>query len=163
MEYYRCGKIMTTHGIKGDLKIQSLTDFNRFEPGKKIYILHQNNYVEVTISKVSPFGKYLLIRLEGLEDINLVEKYHLDDIYVSKDDREELEEDEFYYDEIIGLPLFNEQGQARGVVTEIKSLPQCDYLYVLYENKHYYVPFINEFVLEITDHIVIHEIEGLFA
>lgn len=30
MNYYRCGKIMTTHGIKGELKIKVTSDFNRF-------------------------------------------------------------------------------------------------------------------------------------
>ncbi|MDE5566036.1 MAG: ribosome maturation factor RimM [Anaeroplasmataceae bacterium] len=164
MKYYRCGKIMTTHGIKGDLKVLSTSDFNRFKKGSRLYILHQNEYVEVTVKKTSPFGKYLLVSFEGLEDINLVEKYHLNEIYVAEEDRDEqLEEDEFYYDDLIGLPVYNEANEERGVVEAIKSLPQCDYLYLLYNGKHYYVPFLNEFVLEITDRIIIHEMEGLFS
>lgn len=164
MKYYRCGKIMTTHGIKGDLKVLSTSDFDRFKKGSRLYILHQNEYVEVTIKKASPFGKYLLVSFEGLEDINLVEKYHLNEIYIAEEDRDEqLEEDEFYYDDLIGLPVYNEANEERGVVEAIKSLPQCDYLYLLYHGKHYYVPFLNEFVLEITDRIIIHEMEGLFS
>lgn len=162
MNYYKCGKIMTTHGIKGDLKIQPSTDFDRFKKGSRLYILHQNQYVEVIVSEVKPFGKYLLVNFENLKDINLVEKYHLNEIYVSEEDRDDdLLDDEFYYKDLIGLPVFNEQNEERGIVKEIKSLPQCDYLYVLYQGKYYYIPFLNEFVLEITDRIIIHEIEGL--
>lgn len=161
MEYFRCGKIMTTHGIKGELKVKVISDFDRFFKGSKLYILHQNEYVPVVVEKASNFGNYLLVSFQDMLDINLVSKYHLDDIFVSEEDREVLEEDEFYYSDLIGCKVYNEQNVFRGVVEEIKEMPQCDYLYIAFNNCHYYVPFINEFVLEVSDHIVIHEIEGL--
>lgn len=163
MNYYKCGKILTTHGIKGDVKVQPSTDFDRFKKGQRLYILHQNTYTEVIVSEAKPFGKYLLVNFEQMKDINLVEKFHLDDLYISEEDREEeLSEDEYYYNDLIGLPVVNEDNEDRGIVKEIKSLPQCDYLYVLYHGKYHYIPFLNEFVLEISDRIVIHEIEGLW-
>ena len=87
MKYYRCGKIMTTHGIRGDLKVQVLTDFDRFKKGNRLYIKHKEEYIPVIVAKASSFGNYLLVSFEQLEDINLVEKYHLDDLYVSEEDR----------------------------------------------------------------------------
>lgn len=161
MNYYRCGIIMTTHGIKGDLKVKVTSDFDRFQPGSKLYILHQKEYVPVVVDKVSEFGKYLLVSFRDLKDVNLVEKYHLNEIFVSEEDREELQEDEFYYSDLIGLTVVNQHNQPRGVVKEIKEYPQCDYLYISYQNKLYYVPFIDEFILEVSDKIIIQEIEGL--
>ncbi|NYA65807.1 ribosome maturation factor RimM, partial [Lactobacillus salivarius] len=40
MNYYEVGKIVNTHGIKGELKIISKTDFpeDRFKPGNILYI-----------------------------------------------------------------------------------------------------------------------------
>lgn len=152
---------MTTHGIKGELKIKVISDFDRFSKGSTLYILHHNQYIKVIVHSSSVSGKYLLVSFENLLDINLVEKYHLDEIYVSEEDREELEDDEFYYSELIGCSVYNQNQVFRGVVEEIKEMPQCDYLYVAYNNMHYYVPFINEFVLEVTDKIIIQEIEGL--
>lgn len=154
---------MTTHGIKGDLKVQALTDFDRFKKGNRLYIKHKEEYIPVVIAKVSPFGNYLLVGFEQLADINLVEKFHLDDLYVSEEDRiETLEEDEFYYSDLVGLPVYNQGGEARGRVEEIKELPQCDYLYVAYQGKKYYIPFLNEFIIEVSDRIIVKEIEGLF-
>lgn len=164
MQYFRCGKIMTTHGIKGDLKVQSYSDFDRFQKGKRLYIKHNNEYVEVIVNKASNFGKYLLVSFEGLLDINLVEKYHSNEIFISELDRNDiLDEDEFYHNDLIGKELVNQNGENRGVVTEIKELPQCDYLYVKYQGKNYYIPFLDKFVVEVTDKIVINEIEGLFG
>ncbi len=163
MEYYRCGKILTTHGIKGDVKVQVFSDFNRFEKGSRIYIKHQEEYIPVNVSHSTDFGKYLLVHFEGINDCNLAKKYHLDDLYITEEDRiDELQEDEYYYSDLIGLPVFNQDGIGRGIVKEIKELPQCDYLYITYKGKNFYVPFLNEFILEVSDKIVLKEVEGLF-
>ena len=95
MNYYRCGKIMTTHGIKGELKIKVTSDFNRFFKGSRLFIYHQREYIPVIVERASEFGKYLLVAFKDLNDINLVMKYHLDEIYVSEEDREALQEDEY--------------------------------------------------------------------
>ena len=155
MKYFKCGHIMTTHGIKGDLKIKPSTDFD-------LFILHQGNYEEVIVKKTSNFKDYLLVSFEGLLDINLVQKYHSNDIYVSEDNREQLNDDEFYYSDLIGLELINQHNESRGKVIEIRELPQACYLVVYYNNKSYMIPFIEEFILEIDDKIHINEIEGLF-
>ncbi|HIT49828.1 MAG TPA: 16S rRNA processing protein RimM [Candidatus Pelethenecus faecipullorum] len=164
MKYYRCGKILTTHGLKGDLKIASHTDFERFKEGGRLYICHQNEYVAVTVKRSVPFGKYILIRLEGLEDINLVEKYHGDEIFIPEEDRkEELEEGEFYYSDLIGKAVFNQLDEQRGEVIDVVALPAGDYLYIRYQNKNHYVPFNDVFVQTVSsDRIVIREMEGLF-
>ena len=51
MNYYKCGKILTTHGIKGDLKILPMTDFLRFFNGNTLYVLHNNEYIMVKLKK----------------------------------------------------------------------------------------------------------------
>ncbi len=165
MNYYKCGHIMTTHGLKGDLKIKNLSDFERFKKGNQLYILHNDEYIPVIVNKVSTYkGDTLLVSFKDLLDINLVEKYHSDDIYVSDTEREADELDgDYYYSDLVGKNVVNQNGDARGKVLEIKELPQCDYLVVQYNGKNSLVPFIDEFVLDVTDNdIVINEIEGLF-
>ena len=163
MKYYRCGKILTTHGLKGDLKVTVTSDFDRFQKGNQVYIKHEDEYILVTVNKVSDFGKYLLVNFNNYEDINLVQKFHSDEIYVSEEMRvDELDEDEYYFSDLIGLEVFNENNQSRGKVVDIKELPQCDYLYVAYKGKNHYIPFIDEFILEVSDKIIIKEKEGLF-
>lgn len=165
MNYYKCGHIMTTHGLKGDLKIKNLSDFERFKKGNQLYILHNDEYIPVIVNKVSTYkGDTLLVSFKDLLDINLVEKYHSDDIYVSDIEREADELDgDYYYSDLVGKNVVNQNGEARGKVLEIKELPQCDYLVVQYNGKNSLVPFIDEFVLDVTDNdIVINEIEGLF-
>ena len=163
MKYFMCGHIMTTHGILGDLKVKNYSSFNRFYKGSRLFILHGKDYVEVKVIRVVSFGNYYLVRFEGLEDINLVEKYHSDDIYVSELDRkDELEDGEFYYSDLVGKKVVNEDGMDRGVVEEIQELPQCHYLLVRYNGKLCMIPFQERFIGDVTDKIVVKEIEGLF-
>lgn len=162
MKYYKCGYIMTTHGIKGDLKVKPLTDFDRFYPGSHLFILHQGNYIEVVVNKATTFKDCYLISFKDLLDINLVEKYHSDDIYVSENDREKLNNDEYYYSDLIGKEVINQNNESRGLVIEIREMPHARYLVIKYNDKNYLIPFINEFIKNIDDKIYINEIEGLF-
>lgn len=163
MKFYKCGHIMTTHGIKGDLKVKPLTDFNRFYKGSRLYILHKKDYVEVKVNKATVFGNYYLVSFCDLLDINLVEKYHSDDIYVSELDRaNELAEGEYYYSDLIGKDVFNTNNEARGRVIEVRELPQAEYLVVKYNGKNVLIPFIDEFIADVNENIIIKEIEGLF-
>ncbi len=163
MNYFRVGKILTTHGLKGDVKVQNFSDFDRFYKGAKLFIKHKNEYIPVTVNNSSDYGKGLLVSFVGLLDINLVEKYHSDELFISEDDRvNELELDEYYHTDLIGKEVFNQHGKARGIVKEVKELPQCDYLFVNYNGKNYYIPFMKKFIISVSDKIVINELEGLF-
>ena len=96
MEKLKIGKIVGTHALKGELKIRSFSDFNdqRFVVGHKLYL---NEIVDPFIIKTVRVhkGNYL-ISFEGLQDINLVEKYIGYNVYGLKEDVE-LEDDEYFY------------------------------------------------------------------
>ncbi len=161
MKYYKCGTILKTHGIKGDLKVKEETDFNRFDIGNTLYILFNDEYIKVKVDKVSEFKNGLLVAFEGLHDINLVEKYHGCGIFVSEEDRGDLESG-FYYDEVIGLPVYNQDNELRGVVKNIIEYPHAKYLEIETNTKTSLVPFIDEFIEDVLeDRIIIKEIEGL--
>ena len=164
MNFYKCGHVMTTHGIKGELKIKNLSDFDRFKKGNKIYIYHNDEYVEEEIIKVGHQDNILLITLKDKEDINLVEKYRNDDIFISELQRSknDLENDEFYYSDLIGKKVFNQFNEPRGEVYDVRDYPKCYYLAIKYNDKSYLVPFKDMFIKDINDVIIINEIEGLF-
>ncbi len=163
MNYFKCGHIMRTHGLKGDLKVKNLSDFDRFYKGSKLYILHNEEYVEVIVNNARDFNDYLLVNFKDLLDINLVEKYHGDDIYVSEEDRKDDEMDDgYYYSDLENKDVYNQNNQLLGKVVGIRELPQCDYLVVLHNGKNVLVPIIDEFIIEVSDKIIINEIEGLF-
>ena len=163
MKYFKCGHIMTTHGLKGDVKVKSLSDFHRFYVGSVLYILHNGEYVKIIIDRIVPFKEDYLFHFEGFPTIDSVLKFHSEDLFISEADRKDvLEENEYYYSDLIGKLVINEAKEERGVVVEVRELPQAEYLVVEWNHKNVLIPFIDEFVLSVGNEIVIKEIEGLF-
>lgn len=160
MNYNICGKILKTHGLKGEVKVLNSSDFNRFAKGKIVYYLEDDNYIELKIKEVKDANP-LIVSFVGLDDINLVEKLVGKDIY-AKREKDDLAANEYYYSDLIGKPVFNQAGQKRANVIDVIELPQGHYLVCEVTGKRKLVPFNEHFVKDVlTDKIIIEEIEGL--
>lgn len=164
MNYYRIGKILNTHGLKGDLKVMVITDFERFYKGANVYLYYKDEYIKLTVKDKSEYPPHILVRFEGLEDINLVEKYKGSELFISEEDQKPLEEGEYYFHELIGLDAYNDRADFRGKVIDVREVPQGYLLVIKKENgKNALVPFRDEFILRVTkERVIIKEIEGLF-
>ena len=155
------GKIINTFGIKGELKIYSESDFieHRYRKGAKIYIDNKEHIV----SSFRIHQNLVLITIDEIKDINQVLQYVGKDIYASSNDNPELEEDEYYLDDLIGLKVYNQHNEYLGIVNDFLDLPQGEVMEILTDkNKKILIPFVDDFIVEITDEeIIIEEIEGL--
>ncbi len=166
MEYIKIGRIMNTKGIRGELKIQTQTDFpeDRFGKGNTIYLFFQNKYLPFEVLSFAPYKNQDLLILKDLQDINLVEKYKGCDIYVPSDSETTLYEDEYHVNELLDLDVY-QNNTLVGVVANVLNYPAGDYLDVLQESsKHSLIPFRDEFIIEVNleeGFIEIVEMEGL--
>lgn len=164
MNYYNVAKILNTHGLKGELKIKVVTDFDRFYEGSKLYINYRDNYIPVTVKYSKDYKEGLLVCFKNLEDINLVEKYKQSDLVIAEEDLEELPEGLNYFHEIIDKNVYNESGELKGVCVEMQESLQSYLMCVKTDKKIVKVPFIRGVFIDRVDDsgIYIKEIEGLF-
>lgn len=168
MEYIRIGKIVNTHGIRGEVKIYSYSDFDdqRYKKGNVVYLLHEGNYIPLTVHSYREHKGMALVSFEQLQDINLVEKYKNDNLYIDRDSREPLEEGEYYRDELENLDAYDQDGNALGTTLGIEETNGAqNNLRIRMENgKEFLVPYIPEFIEEVDleeNKIVIKMQEGL--
>ncbi|KRM96554.1 16S rRNA-processing protein RimM [Liquorilactobacillus aquaticus DSM 21051] len=130
MEYYEVGRIVNTHGIKGEVKVAVTTDFatERFKKGKKLYILQNEGekIVSLKIKSARNFKQFQLLVFEGMEDINLMEKYKNKKLMISGQDQEALSDGSYYHHQIVGLHVVDENDQSLGTIKEILSLGAND-------------------------------------
>lgn len=157
---YLVGKIVGTHGIKGELKVKSDTSFNRFEKGNKLYI---EKTEEIIINSCRKHKGMDLITINGLNNINEVLCYVNKDIYVPHD-RSELDEGEYYYEELIGLECYDSKDNYIGPVIDLQEVPQGLILEIKGKNKTILVPFVEAFIdgIDLEEKkLYINEIEGL--
>ncbi|MGX5377427.1 ribosome maturation factor RimM [Ligilactobacillus sp. LYQ135] len=122
MNYYQVGKIVNTHGIKGEVKVQSITDFpqERFAPGAPLYVFKNDQLIkEVTVKTHRKHKNFELLSFEGLQDINLVEDLKQTELKIAEDQQGTLNEGEYYYHEIIGLKVYDLDDNYLGEIKEI--------------------------------------------
>ncbi|AJS59258.1 ribosome maturation factor RimM [Paenibacillus sp. IHBB 10380] len=164
------GKLVNTHGIKGEIKVLSHTDFpeQRFAKGKRLFLIPtEGNSFWITIESVRFHKEMYILKLEGFSNINEVEKYKGSILKVSKDDVVELPENEYYFHEIIGCVVYTDEDQdkALGVIKEILT-PGANDVWVIKPSSgpDILIPVIDEVVLDVdvkNQKVKVHLMEGL--
>ena len=101
MKYIEVGKIVGTHGIKGEVKVNSETSFKdqRYQVGNILYLNYQGEMMQITINSYRPHKSHDLITFNNLKNINDVLKFVNCEIFVKEEDLPDLDEDEFYYED----------------------------------------------------------------
>ena len=163
MEYFKIGEIAAMRGLKGEFKIKSLTNMqsDRFKVGNKLFILENNLYKELIISSYRVINENYFLSFEGYEDINKIEKYRGCDLFIEANQTVELADNEFFIEELVGLKVY-QSNTLKGVVKDVISYPQGDYLEIETESGDKLIPFRNEFIeSQDEEKIVIVEMEGL--
>ncbi|UOQ47899.1 ribosome maturation factor RimM [Gracilibacillus caseinilyticus] len=167
MDHLKVGKIVNTHGIKGEVRVIRITDFeNRFETGTTLYVKTKttDTLTPVTIDGHRVHKNFDLLHFQGYENINDVEQFKDTILLIRADQLTELEENEYYYHEIIGCEVQTSSGNILGKVSEILSPGANDVWVVKQKGKEYLIPYIEDIVKEVdidTQRIIIEPMEGL--
>ena len=163
MTYIAIGTITKPHGVKGALSIKTDSDFKteRYAKGNTLYIQHKSTYLPVTVKGFFEKGSVDVLSFNEFDNINQVEAYRGCTVYVLDSDRKALEEDTYYYSDLMGLKVLTTE--LIGVVSEVRTYPQGEVLVVKRENqKDVLIPFRKEFIKEVTEEaIYLIEWEGL--
>ncbi|KRM13106.1 ribosome maturation factor RimM [Paucilactobacillus suebicus] len=122
MKYYNVGKIVNTHGIRGEVKVVSTTDFpdERFKVGNTLYI-EDADPIKVTVKSARMQKNFFLVTFKEFNDINQIEKFKTHQLMVSEDDQQDLEDGKYYHHQIIGLGVQTLDGKKLGTIKEILS------------------------------------------
>lgn len=113
MNYFKVGKIVNTQGLQGELRVLSVTDFadERFKKGSQLSIFSEQDehLLDVEVASHRKQKNFDIVKFKGLYHINDVEKYKGTVLKVAETNLSELAEDEFYYHEIIGLDVYEDE------------------------------------------------------
>ena len=159
------GQIVNTHGIKGEVKVKSNSDFTdtRFQPGEVLIVNHHHNEIEMTITSYRIHKVFHMLKFEGINNINDVEQYKGDYLFQERDHEDiELNENEFYYSDIIGCTVFNNDTPIGRVINIFET--GANDVWVVKGDKEYLIPYIADVVKEVdVEHktIRITPMEGL--
>lgn len=162
-EYLEAGKIVTTHGIRGEVKIMPYTDspellceFDRLFIGK--------DKSELYIERSRVAKNMVIAKIEGVDTVEAAEKYRNKVLFMHRDDLE-LDEDTYFIQDLIDMEVQDaDSGFVYGKITDVLQNGAND-VYVIKGDREYLVPAIPDVVIstDIDSNIMqIRPLDGLF-
>ena len=160
MDLIEAGKIVNTHGVHGELRLQPWADSPGFLTGFE-FLYIDGEPVKVLSAKVHK--GCVIAALEGVDDIDAAIRMKNKVIKIKKDDVQ-LEEGRYFIADLIGIKAINaETGEELGSISDVLSLPSNN-VYVITGGRELLVPAVPEFIVE-TDlekgYVKLRLIEGL--
>lgn|SRR5699024_5326544 len=166
--YLNVGKIVNTHGIKGEVRVQSITEHpeERYQAGSKLVIeMNKNEQFPVTVRSHRVHKNFDLLMFEEFTSINDVEKFKNKMLQIDEELLPELEEGVYYENNIIDSKVFDEQKNEIGRLKEILFMPANDVWVVKRPGKKdLLLPFIESVILKVdtqNKEIMVRVLEGL--
>ncbi|MBR6115114.1 MAG: 16S rRNA processing protein RimM [Oscillospiraceae bacterium] len=158
-EYLEAGKIVSTFGVRGEVKLQPWCDGADFlRPFRTLYI--DGAPRRVVSSRVHK--DMLIVQFEGVEDVSAAMALKDKVVTFARADAK-LPEGRFFIADILGARVVDEAGAEVGRLTEVLDLP-AGQVYVVQGESEHTIPNRPEFILGVdTDSglIRVHMIEGL--
>ena len=166
--YVSVGKILNFHGIKGEAKVGcSKTQQEFFLSLDVVYLKKYDNYKPLNIEYSKPNKNNIIVKFEGINSINELLEYKGALLFVDENIiRDNLQEDEFLIDELVGMEVFdNSDGSKLGFVIGVSNNGASDLISVKTMTKKIcLIPFVKAIVPEVdikNKKIIINNIEGL--
>lgn len=125
------GKIFSVHGVRGEVKVYSFTDpLDNVLDYPRWTLTRDGEVKQVEVASGRVQGKFLVVKLKGLDDRDVARTYAGFEIRVPESELPELEEDEFYWHQLEGLFVINQDGQLLGKVDHLLETGANDVMVV---------------------------------
>lgn len=165
MKLIAIGKIVTTFGNKGEVRVKSLTDFEeRFKNLKTVYLQGSEPFKKIVkIEGVRYIKNFIAIKFEGINSLAEAEKLKGFFLKISEKDLVKLPKDSFYIYKILNLPVYDEEGERLGEIKEVLKTGSND-VYVIRGKREFLIPVIKDVVKKVdlkNKKIIIKLMDGL--
>lgn len=166
-EYLVVGKILSSWGIKGQIKVEPLTDDpKRFTKLKEVFIEFADETVSYRVLSVLFINQYFpVLKLEGINSVEEANKLRRCYIKIYRKDAVKLPKNRYFICDIIGLCVFDEQGGSIGTIVDVFQTGANDVYVIKNKDKtEILIPAIKEVIKEIdikNGYMTIRLLEGM--
>lgn len=174
LERLRVGVIVTTHGLKGEVKVQPCTENpERFLELETVTLTRSGTGLRriaseertLSIESVRFQKDMVLLKLEGIDTIEEAERLRSCALYIKRSEAIALPEGEYFLGDYYGLRVLDEDGAALGVVREVlETGANLVFVTETPEKRELLIPKIPEVMIELKPEegfMRVHLLEGL--
>ncbi|MCD8300437.1 MAG: ribosome maturation factor RimM [Clostridiales bacterium] len=114
------GIITGTHGIGGEVKVYPTTDdIKRFKKLKSVIMDNGKRQSEMAVAGARFSGDMVILKFKGYDDINQVEAFKGNELYVTRENAVKPGKDEYFIADLIGLKVISTDGEELGVIKDV--------------------------------------------
>lgn len=163
-QYLEIGKIVGTHGLKGELRVDPWCDSPQFLCGFKTLYL-TNGKTKLSVSSRA-HKNIAIVKAKGIDSIEEADKLRGKILYMNRNDAK-LSDGEYFIQDLIGLAVIDiDNGTVYGKLTDVFKTGANDVYQVTDNNKNdYLIPVIDDVVKEINleeKKVLIKPLKGIF-
>ncbi len=167
-DFLKVGVITSTHGIRGEVKVYPTTEnARRFLELSGVLLDTGKEKLPLEIEGVKFFKNLAILKFKGLDDINQVEKYTGKELWIPREEGQELGEDEYYIADLIGMEVVLEDGSHFGTLRDVLETGANDvYAVTMDDGKEVLLPAIHQCILDVSpeeNRMRIHLMKGLLS
>lgn len=119
-DYINIGEIVNTQGHRGEIRILPLTDFlNRFNQLDAVNVLLNGKRSIYHIENARRHKQFIVLKFTEVQDMNAAEKLKGGILQITREQLVPLPEGEYYIFDIIGLSVYDVQGQFLGKIKDV--------------------------------------------
>lgn len=146
---FELGYIVRTHGVKGQVIALFDVDYPEdYEELESVFLLIGGKLIPFFIERIEPQANAkFIIKFEDLNTLPEAEKLKSAALYLPLSELPELDENQFYYHDIVGYTIVDEVSGELGTVTEVVEMPHHDLISMRYQNQDILIPIADEIVL----------------
>ena len=147
MELIKIAKIVSAHGLNGEVKIFPYTDdLSKFKEYKKIYL--DGEELEILSQKIA--SKFIVLKLKGFDYIDDVKRLIDKDVFIDKADMPSLDEGDYYIHDLMDMEVYSEADEFIGTVKDVITTSANHVLVVDHDGKEALIPFVKAFIKEVN-------------
>lgn len=161
------GKITKKQGLSGEVRVLPFSkDLSTFKTLKKIYIKNSpdSKPSEFIIERKRFHKNLAILKLEGIDSPESADSIVKCNVYIGEDQFSKLEENEYYWFQLIGLNVYTDENQIFGKVKDLMDNGAQEILIVENKDGEFLVPFVERFIKEASvedSRIIIRNIDEL--
>ena len=160
------GKAVKPFGVKGEMKIEPMTDFpERFKDLRRVFLVSPaGRELVCEVRSLRYSGGFPLLQLDGYDSPEKAKALNGWFLKVPQEEAVPLPEGSYYWFELVGMEVVSEAGEKLGTIVEVFETGSNDVYVMKQGRKEIYLPATKEIVKHIdrkAKRMVIHLVDGL--
>lgn len=165
-QYLEIGQIVSTHGVRGELRVNPWCDSPEFMKKFKTLYFDAKGEKPVKVVSCRPHGNIVIMKLEGIDTVEEAQKLRNRTLYMARKDAK-LKKGDWFIQDLMGCTVYDtdDNSVVYGTLTNVARTGANDIWYIEKNNKEYIIPAIKDVVINVdveNEIIFIRPLRGIF-